>query len=84
MIPFQNIFSPGIPLCDQIVCVAKKAVVSSQMRPGDPFPSVRFLSKESTPTEINRRFVGSRNVSVTPMSLCAIFAAIARSSSGTA
>jgi len=47
------------------------------------FIETRFDS-ESTPTEINRRFVGSRNVSFTPMSLRAIFTAVARSSSGTA
>jgi len=47
------------------------------------FIETRFDS-ESTPTEINRRFVGSRNVSFTPMSLRAIFTAVARSSSGAA
>ncbi len=46
MIPFQISFRPGAPLCDQVVYAAKKAVVSGQMRTGDPFPSVRVLSKE--------------------------------------
>jgi len=32
-------------LCEQVVYAAKKAVISGQMRPGDPFPSVRTLSK---------------------------------------
>src|SRR6266571_746840 len=45
MIPFQISFRPGAPLCDQVVYAAKKAVVSGQMRAGDPFPSVRELSK---------------------------------------
>jgi len=46
MIPFRISFRPGSPLCDQLVYAAKKAVVSGQMRSGDPFPSVRALSKE--------------------------------------
>ena len=46
MIPFRVDFRPGIPLYEQVVYAAKKAVVSGQMRPGDPFPSVRILSKE--------------------------------------
>ena len=46
MIPFRLSFEPGISLYEQIVYAAKKAMVSGQMRPGDPFPSVRALSKE--------------------------------------
>lgn len=45
MIPFRLSFEPGISLYEQVVYAAKKAVVSGQMRPGDPFPSVRDLSK---------------------------------------
>lgn len=45
MIPFRLAFEPGISLCEQVVYAAKKAVISGQMRPGDPFPSVRTLSK---------------------------------------
>lgn len=32
-------------MCEQVVYAAKKAVISGKMRPGDPFPSVRALSK---------------------------------------
>jgi len=46
VIPFRLSFEPGVPLYEQVVYEAKKAVVSGQMRPGDPFPSVRELSKE--------------------------------------
>jgi GntR family transcriptional regulator len=46
MIPFRVDFRPGISLCEQIVYAAKKAMISGNMRPGDPFPSVRILSKE--------------------------------------
>jgi GntR family transcriptional regulator len=45
VIPFRLAFEPGISLYEQVVYAAKKAVVSGQMRPGDPFPSVRTLSK---------------------------------------
>lgn len=44
MIPFRLSFEPGISLYEQVVYAAKKAIVSGQLRPGDPFPSVRVLS----------------------------------------
>ena len=46
MIPFRVYFRPGVSLYEQVVYAAKKAVISGQLRPGDPFPSVRTLSKE--------------------------------------
>jgi len=46
VIPFRLSFQPGISLYEQVVYAAKKAMVSGKMRPGDPFPSVRALSKE--------------------------------------
>jgi GntR family transcriptional regulator len=46
MIPFRLSFEPGISLYEQVVYAAKKAMVCGQMLPGDPFPSVRALSKE--------------------------------------
>ena len=46
MIPFRVDFRPGVSLCEQEVYAATKAMISRQMRPGDPFPSVRVLSKE--------------------------------------
>src|SRR5271155_982977 len=45
VIPFRLSFEPGISLYEQVVYAEKKAVISGQMRPGDPFPSVRALSK---------------------------------------
>ena len=45
MIPFRLSFQPGVALYEQVVYAARKAVISGQMRPGDPFPSVRALSK---------------------------------------
>ena len=46
MIPFRVAFRPGASLYEQVVYAAKKALVSGQLRPGDPFPSVRALSGE--------------------------------------
>lgn len=46
MIPFRLTFRPGVSLYEQVAYAAKRAIISGQMRPGDPFPSVRILSKE--------------------------------------
>src|SRR5581483_3808054 len=46
VIPFRVTFKPGASLYEQVVYAAKKALVSGQLRPGDPFPSVRTLSAE--------------------------------------
>jgi GntR family transcriptional regulator len=46
MIPLRLVFRPGTSLYELVVYAAKKAVISGQLRPGDPFPSVRALSKE--------------------------------------
>jgi GntR family transcriptional regulator len=46
MIPFRVTFRPGTSLFEEIVYAAKKAMISGRIRPGDPFPSVRALSKE--------------------------------------
>jgi GntR family transcriptional regulator len=45
MIPFTVVLRPGTSICDQVVYAAKKAIVAGQMKPGDPFPSVREISK---------------------------------------
>jgi len=46
VISFRLAFKPGISLYEQVVYAAKRAIISGGMRPGDPFPSVRALSKE--------------------------------------
>ena len=46
MIPFRVQFRPGVPIYEQVVYAATKAMLSGRMRPGDPFPSVRALSRE--------------------------------------
>lgn len=44
VIPFHVQFQPGVPLYEQVVYAAKKALLGGQLRPGDTFPSVRALS----------------------------------------
>ncbi len=46
MIPFGVQFRAGVSLFEQIVYASKKAMIAGQLRPGDPYPSVRTLSKE--------------------------------------
>jgi GntR family transcriptional regulator len=46
VIPFRVPLRVGVPLFEQVVYAAKKAIISGQLRPGDPFPSVRSLSRE--------------------------------------
>ncbi len=43
LFPLQLI--PGVPVYKQVVYAARKAIVSGQLAPEDPFPSVRELSK---------------------------------------
>jgi GntR family transcriptional regulator len=46
LIPFRVEFRAGLSLFEQVVYAAKRAIIAGQIRPGDPFPSVRVLSKE--------------------------------------
>ena len=46
MLPFSVRFAKGQPVYEQLVYHVKKAILSRQLRPGDPFPSVRQLSAE--------------------------------------
>ena len=46
MIAFRLTFQPGVPVYQQVVYAAKKAIIAGQMRAGDRFPSVRTLSQE--------------------------------------
>jgi len=45
VIPFRFTLQAGVSIGQQVIYAAKKAMISGQMRPGDPFPSVRALSK---------------------------------------
>ena len=46
MLPFTISLHSGTPLYEQVIYAITKAIVSGQLRPGDPFPSVRTLSQE--------------------------------------
>ncbi|SEB57972.1 GntR family transcriptional regulator [Terriglobus roseus] len=46
MIPFRVSFRPGVPIFEQTVYAATRAIVAGKLRPGDAFPSVRALSRE--------------------------------------
>ena len=46
VIPFRVQFRAGVPVFEQVVYAAKKAIISGLLAPGDAFPSVRALSKE--------------------------------------
>ncbi len=46
MLPFKVQFAQGRPVYEQVLFAAKKAIICGQLKPGDPFPSVRVLSQE--------------------------------------
>ena len=46
MLPFAIELKPGLPIAEQVVFAAKKAVVAGLLKPGAAFPSVRVLSQE--------------------------------------
>jgi GntR family transcriptional regulator len=39
VIPFRIQLRPGASISEQIIYAAKRAIVSGQLQPGDPFPS---------------------------------------------
>ena len=46
MLPFTVSLRSGVPIYEQVIYAVTRAVVSGQLRSGDPFPSVRVLSQE--------------------------------------
>ena len=46
MLPFSVQLQDGTPVSDQILLAVRKALLTGQMKAGDPFPSVRSLSQE--------------------------------------
>jgi GntR family transcriptional regulator len=44
--PFRLRLRPGVPIHEQVVYAATRAIVAGQMRPGEVFPSVRALSRD--------------------------------------
>jgi GntR family transcriptional regulator len=45
VLPFSISLRAGIPVYEQVVYAVRRAVVTGQLRAGDPFPSVRALSQ---------------------------------------
>jgi len=45
VVPFRLAAQPGVPIAEQVIFAAKKAMFSGKLNPGDPFPSVRTLSR---------------------------------------
>lgn len=45
MIPFRIELKAGAPVYEQVLYAARKAIISGEIKPGDPFPSVRAMSK---------------------------------------
>ena len=46
MLPFSISLKSGVPIYQQVIYAVTRAVVTGQLRAGDPFPSVRTLSQE--------------------------------------
>jgi GntR family transcriptional regulator len=46
MLPFSVSLAGGLPIYEQVIYAVTRAVVTGQLRPGDPFPSVRAISQE--------------------------------------
>jgi GntR family transcriptional regulator len=46
VLPFSISLKTGVPIYGQVVYAVTRAVVTGQLRAGDPFPSVRALSQE--------------------------------------
>jgi GntR family transcriptional regulator len=44
--PFRLRLRPGVPIHEQVVYAATRAIVAGQMRPGEVFPSVRAMSRD--------------------------------------
>ena len=45
MIPFRIELKAGLPVYEQVLYAARKAIISGELKPGDAFPSVRAISK---------------------------------------
>ena len=46
MPPFSISLRTGIPIYEQVIYAVTRAVVSGELKAGDPFPSVRALSQD--------------------------------------
>lgn len=44
MVPFKFKFIPGESIFDQVVFAATRSILAGEIKPGEPFPSVRALA----------------------------------------
>jgi DNA-binding transcriptional regulator YhcF (GntR family) len=56
-------FKAGVPVYEQVLYAARKAIVSGELRPGDEFPSVRALSAEYkiNPNTVQKALMALKN-----------------------
>ncbi len=56
-------FKAGVPVYEQVLYAARKAIISGDLKPGDPFPSVRTLSAEYgiNPNTVQKAIVVLKN-----------------------
>jgi GntR family transcriptional regulator len=46
MTPFRLELKAGLPIYEQVLYAARKAIISGELSAGEPFPSVRALAQE--------------------------------------
>lgn len=46
MPPFSISLRSGVPIYEQVIYAVTRAIVTGELQPGDPFPSVRALSQD--------------------------------------
>lgn len=46
MLPFDSRLIAGKPVTEQVLAAISRAIATGRLKPGDPFPSVRELSRE--------------------------------------
>ena len=44
MVPFKVKFNPGQSIFEQVVFAATRSILAGELKPGEPFPSVRALA----------------------------------------
>jgi GntR family transcriptional regulator len=56
-------FKAGVPVYEQVLYAARKAIISAELAPGDLFPSVRALSAEYkiNPNTVQKALVALKN-----------------------
>jgi GntR family transcriptional regulator len=71
MVPFKVKFNPGQSIFDQVVFAATRSMLAGELKPGEPFPSVRALALDlkihpNTAHKVVQHLVQERWLSVQP------------------